>query len=101
MTRASQQPLRVETLEPLTLDELNRRLADIDHAHELAQRRYVRPAPWPIREFSRASDLAANQLRRQLIEPSRLERFTTWGCVGLSALVTGYFLIQSLRGWLS
>ncbi len=58
--------------------------------------RFVRPAPLVLHRQVRASDLAANQLRRR-DDVSRLERATTVAAVVLSAGIVLLFAAQFLR----
>lgn len=56
--------------------------------------RVIRNAPPALLRQVRASDLAANQLRRQSIEPSRLER-ACWIALAPLAVVS-FYLVASL-----
>ncbi len=58
--------------------------------------RFVRNPPPELLRMVRASDLAANQLRRS-DDPSRLERITTWAAIGLASMICIYFAAQFLR----
>ena len=58
--------------------------------------RFVRDNP-ELRARAYHDDEIANALRWQLLEPSRLERFSTWAAVGLVTVVGVYFAAQFLR----
>ncbi len=80
-----------------TIDECRAEIERLRSEHVIhAERRFVRNPPADLYRMVRASDYAANQLRRR-DGPGRLERITTWAAIGLASMICIYFAAQFLR----